>query len=77
MASAIDKCRRALVVLIRSLAVLYGCSVTVNRDAADADLRGDTGDQKRFNVAYQRWCYTAFDKAGRKAPTKKGKSGKK
>ena len=38
MVSAIDKCKRALVVLIRTYAALYGCSVTVTRDTAGADL---------------------------------------
>ena len=88
MVSATDKYKRALVMLIRSLAVLYGCCVTVTRDSLDADLRkayrtvskkvhpdrgGDTEDQKRLNVAYREWCDTAFKKTGGK--TKGGKKG--
>ena len=39
MVSAIDRCKRALVTLIRALATLYGCRVTVTRDSPDAEVR--------------------------------------
>ena len=81
MVSATDKSKRALVTLIRSLALLYGCCVTVSRESLDADMRkayrtvskkvhpdrgGDTEDQKRFNAAYREWCDAAFHKTGGK-----------
>ena len=39
MVSALDRCKRALVVLIRTLSGLYGCSVTVTQDSSDASVR--------------------------------------
>jgi len=39
MVSAFDRCKRALVILIRTLSGLYGCSVTVTRDSSDASVR--------------------------------------
>ena len=38
MVSATDKSKRALVTLIRSLALLYGCCVTVSRESLDTDM---------------------------------------
>ena len=35
MVSAIDRCKRALVTLLQTLARLYGCRVTVTRDSPD------------------------------------------
>ena len=35
MASAIDRCKRALVTLLQTFARLYGCRVTVTRDSPD------------------------------------------
>ena len=38
MASAIDKAKRALVVIIRALATAYNCCVTVTRELGEADV---------------------------------------
>ena len=71
MVSARDKCKRALVTLLRNLAGLYE---GVTRDPAEAEIRkaycalsrkvppdrgGDTEDQKRFNTACGDWCDAA------------------
>ena len=39
MVSARDNCKRALVTLLKTLALLYGCCVEVTRDSTDADVR--------------------------------------
>ena len=70
MPSTADICKRALVTLIRALAVAYGFRVAVTRDATDQvikrayhttskrthpDKGGSTEDQKRLNLAYEAW----------------------
>lgn len=87
MVSASDKCKRALVTLIRTLASLYECTMKVSRDSSDADLRkayrtvskkahpdhgGNVEDQKRLNGAYKEWCDAASSKADKKPPSKQG-----
>ena len=77
MVSARDNCKRALVTLLKTLALLYGCCVEVTRDSTDAHVRkayrtvsrkahpdhgGDLEDQKRLNVTYGAWCDAASDK---------------
>ena len=39
MVSALDRAKRALVVVLRSLASTYRCSVNVTRDSSDAEVR--------------------------------------
>ena len=39
MVSAIDRAKRALVVLLKHLAIIYGVNVSITRDAADKDVR--------------------------------------
>ena len=39
MVSAIDRAKRALVVLLKHLATVYGVTVSVTRDSADKDIR--------------------------------------
>ena len=39
MVSVVDRCKRVLVTLIRTLAGVYACSVNVSRDASEAELR--------------------------------------
>ena len=71
MVSGVDSAKRALIILIRTLAELYGCSVNVTRDSVDAvakrafrtlsrkvhpDHGGSTADQTRLNLAYEAWC---------------------
>ena len=68
MVSAVDRCKRALVSLLRTLAGLYGCRVTVTRDSPDnvvkrayrtlskkvhPDRGGNTEDQSKLNSKYE------------------------
>ena len=39
MASGLNSAKRALVILLRTLAELYGCSVNVTRDSEDAVVK--------------------------------------
>ena len=39
MVSALDRAKRALVALIRTLAVLYGCAQNLTREASDSDVK--------------------------------------
>ena len=70
MVSAIDLTKRALVTLLRSLALAYNCNVDVHRDSQDEALRkayrkvsrsvhpdrgGSEEDQKRLNAAHEAW----------------------
>ena len=70
MVSVTDKCKRALVSLIRSLALFHQVVTTVTRDSADVDVRkayrtlskkthpdhgGHVQDQQRLNAAYEEW----------------------
>ena len=71
MVSAVDQAKRALVALLRTLAAAYACAVRVTRDSADAEIRtayravsrkvhpdrptGCAADQKRLNVAHEKW----------------------
>ena len=81
MVSTSDKYKRALVTLIRSLAVLYQVVTTVTRESADAEVRkgyrtlskkahpdrgGHLEDQQRLNAAYKEWCDSAFQKTSAK-----------
>ena len=78
MRSTVDLCKRALVTLIRALAVAYGFRVAVTRDATDQvikrayhttskrthpDKGGSEEDQKKLNAAYE-----ALDQALRRPP---------
>ena len=71
MVSALDRAKRALVVVLRSLASAYRCSVNATRDSSDAEVRkayraisrrthpdrgGSTADQQKLNDAYDSWC---------------------
>ena len=71
MVSALDKLKRALVTLLKTLATAYGLTVTLTRESPDKDVtaayrkvsrrvhpdkRGGNGaDQQRLNAAYQAW----------------------
>ena len=70
MISAIDCAKRALVLLIRSLAAAYSLAFQLTRDSPDKDLRtafrkvslkvhpdhgGNGDDQRRLNEAYDAW----------------------
>ena len=85
MVSALDHCKRALVILIRTLSGLYGCSVTVTRDSSDASVRtacrklskkvhpdrgGSSADQSSLNNAYEAWCDAGRGKATPGRPAK-------
>ena len=75
MVSAKDSWKRALVTLVKTLALLYGCCVGLTRESTDADVRkayrtlsrkvhpdkpgGNLEDQKRLNAAYGAWCDAA------------------
>ena len=71
MVSAVDLARRAFVVVLRSLASAYRCSVNATRDSSDAEVRkayraisrrthpdhgGSIADQQKLNDAYDSWC---------------------
>ena len=71
MVSAIDKAKRALVIIIRALATAYNCCVTVTRESGDADITkaykklslkvhpdrgGSVQDQQRLNTAHDAEC---------------------
>ena len=43
MVSALDRAKRALVALIRTLAVLYGCAQNLTREASDSDVKKAPG----------------------------------
>ena len=77
MVSALDRAKRALVVVLRSLASTYRCSVNVTRDSSDAEVRkayraisrrthpdrgGSTADQQKLNDAYDSWCQASRDR---------------
>ena len=85
MPSAVDVCKRALVNLIRTLAIAYNCSVTVTRESSDAEVKkayrkfskkahpdhgGSTADQQRLNSAYEDWCKAVQEKGARGRPRK-------
>ena len=87
MVSELDRAKRALVTLIKSLAALYSVVVEVVRDSDDAVIRGafrkvsrkvhpDRGgneaDQKRLNEAYESWCKAVREKGSRGRPKKGG-----
>ena len=90
MVSTSDKYKRALVTLIRSLAVLYQVVTTVTRESADAEVRkgyrtlskkahpdrgGHLEDQQRLNAAYKEWCDSAFQKTSAKQRGKNKQKG--
>ena len=81
MVAVSDKCKRALVSLIRSLALFHQVVTTVTRDSVDVDVRkayrtlskrthpdhgGHVQDQQRLNAAYEEWCDAAFQKTSSK-----------
>ena len=81
MVSVSDKCKRALVSLIRSLALFHQVVTSVTRDSVDVDVRkayrtlskkthpdhgGHVQDQQRLNAAYEEWCDAAFQKTSTK-----------
>ena len=85
MVSELDRAKRTLVTLIKSLAALYSVVVEVVRDSDDAVIRGafrkvtrkvhpDRGgneaDQKRLNEAYESWCKAGREKGSRGRPKK-------
>ena len=70
MVSALDKAKRALVVVIRALAALYAVHVDVTRESEDVaiskayralsrkvhpDKGGDAEDQKKLNASHEDW----------------------
>ena len=69
MVSALDKAKRALVVLVRALALTYKCAVLVGRDSPDKDVeaahrklsrhlqpgQGSAEDQQRLRAAHEAW----------------------
>ena len=70
MVSAVDSFKRALVAVLRALAVSYGLTFKVTRDSSNAQVRtafrkasqkahpdkgGSEEDQKRLNDAYTKW----------------------
>ena len=70
MVSALDKAKRALVAIIRSLALAYDICVTVTRESTDAEVSkayrklslkvhpdrgGSVQDQARLNAAHDAW----------------------
>ena len=77
MVSDKDRYKRAFVILLKTLAALYGCCVGVTRESADAEVRkayrtvskkahpdkgGSAEDQKKLNATYKDWCDAAFEK---------------
>ena len=85
MVSTVDTCKRLLVNVIRTLAGVYGCCVTVTRESSDADVKkafrklskkthpdhgGSTADQQRLNSAYEDWCKAVQEKGSRGRPSK-------
>ena len=80
MPSAIDKSKRALVALIRTLAVKYGVRVDVTRESADMailkayrtlsrkvhpDKGGSEEDQKQLNASHDLWQDALRDRGAR------------
>ena len=71
MVSALDQAKRALVALLRALALTYNLTVRVTRDSSNKDITiayrsvsrrvhpdrvgGNSGDQQRLNDAYGSW----------------------
>ena len=85
MASATDRAKRALVVVIKYLAAAYGLQADVTRDSKDdlvrkayrtvslkvhPDKGGKEEDQRKLNGAYDSWCEAARAKSGQGRPKK-------
>ena len=83
MASATDRAKRALVVVIKYLAAAYGLQADVTRDSKDdlvrkayrtvslkvhPDKGGKEEDQRKLNGAYDSWCEAARAKSGQGRP---------
>ena len=88
MVSAVDKAKRALVALIRSLATRYQCRVDITRDSSDLyigkayrtlsrkvhpDRGGSEEDQKRLNAANDAWTELCRSRAPNGRPEKETK----
>ena len=89
MASAVDLAKRALVSLLRALAIVYGISVEVTRDSDDAAVRrafkivcrkahpdkgGSADDQKKLNATHDAWNDATRARAPKGRPSKATKS---
>jgi len=61
MVSVVDRCKRALVALLRALAVSYGLALDLNRDSSDVQVR--TASEKLLRKSIQ-------TKAGNKGTSK-------
>ena len=55
MVSAIDRAKRALVTLLKSLATVYGLVLSVTRDAPDKDVR--TAYVREWDVGVCDWDF--------------------
>ena len=83
MVSDVEKAKRAFIVVIRSLSVLYNCCFDISRDSADTaitkayralsrkvhpDKGGRAGDQTRLNAAHDVWVDALKNRAARGRP---------
>ena len=86
MPSELDLAKRALVGLLRSLALAYGCVVAVTRDSSEAVVRrafrslsrkvhpdkpgGSEEDSKKLNAAHDAWTRLLKDRGSAGRPPK-------
>ena len=91
MVSATDRAKRALVMVVKYLAGVYGLQTDIARDSKDDVVRkayrtlalkvhpdkgGKEEDQKKLNAAYASWCEAARAKSGQGRPPKQAEGGK-
>ena len=89
MPSDLDVAKRALVVLLRSLALAFGCKVAVTRDSSEAEVRrafrsvarkvhpdkpgGSEEESKKLNAAHDAWERLLKNREPAGRPSKAGK----
>ena len=81
MVSAIDRAKRALVTLVKQMAVLYRVTINIDRDSDDGAVRsayrkvsmkshpdkgGREEHQKKLGEAYDTWQQEIKDRAGKR-----------
>ena len=91
MVNAVDMAKRALVKLLKELAVLYSLTVGVTRDSPDPAVRtayrkvsvktrpdhgGDADHQRQLNAAYSTWETAAKEKQKHGGKDRRGKAAK-
>ena len=91
MVNAVDMAKRALVKLLKELAVLYSLTLGVTRDSPDPAVRtayrkvsvkthpdhgGDADHQRQLNAAYSTWETAAKEKQKHGGKDRRGKAAK-